>query len=44
MQIWPYLPRLDSDAPSIKAVIKRDPEDFVVEESLNFIRQIEESG
>ena len=32
MQIWPYLPRLDSSAPSIKAVIKRDPEDFVVEE------------
>ncbi|GIS57887.1 MAG: hypothetical protein CM1200mP2_01120 [Planctomycetaceae bacterium] len=32
MQIWPYLPRLDADAPSIKAVIKRDPEDFVVEE------------
>ena len=32
MQIWPYLPRLDADAPSIDAVIKRDPEDFVVEE------------
>ena len=32
MQIWPYLPRLDADAPSIKAVIKRDPEDFLVEE------------
>lgn len=32
MQIWPYLPRLDADAPSIEAVIKRDLEDFVVEE------------
>jgi len=32
MQIWPYLPRLHADAPSIDAVIKRDPEDFVVEE------------
>ncbi len=32
MQIWPYLPRLNADAPSIDAVIKRDPEDFVVEE------------
>ena len=32
MQIWPYLPRLCDDAPSIDATIKRDPEDFVVEE------------
>jgi len=32
MQIWPYLPRLDAEAPSIEAVIKQDPEDFVVEE------------
>ena len=32
MQIWPYLPRLDAEAPSIDAVIKREPEDFVVEE------------
>ena len=32
MQIWPYLPRLSADAPSIDATIKREPEDFVVEE------------
>tara|TARA_B100000029_G_scaffold176586_1_gene173883 strand:+ start:1827 stop:2873 length:1047 start_codon:yes stop_codon:yes gene_type:complete len=32
MQIWPYLPRLDNEGPSIDAVIKRAPEDFVVEE------------
>ncbi|MFP6766762.1 MAG: tRNA pseudouridine(13) synthase TruD [Planctomycetaceae bacterium] len=32
MQTWPYLPRLDSEAPTVQAALKRDPEDFLVEE------------